>query len=117
MIPSNAAGSPKVQLDLGHIKAGAIIHLHGMPFRLKAAVEVESHPENFNAVLDDENLSGSISRLAIGAVPAAKQGEPYGYVWFNKHMEQRFTRKPPHPESSEQPVDEPVAVYRAEDGA
>lgn len=38
--------------------------------------------------------------------------EPYGFVWFDKNMEQRFSHKLPHPESRDQPVAEPVRVYR-----
>jgi len=30
--------------------------------------------------------------------PAAPVQEPYGYVWFTKHMEHRFTRMKPHPD-------------------
>lgn len=37
--------------------------------------------------------------------------KPYGYVWFNKNMEQRFTPRPPHPQSTEQPIGEVKPVY------
>jgi hypothetical protein len=30
--------------------------------------------------------------------PAAPVQEPFGYVWFTKHMEHRFTRMKPHPD-------------------
>lgn len=39
--------------------------------------------------------------------------EPYGYLWFNKHMERRFTHRPPHPKSYEKPIGEVVPVYIA----
>jgi len=32
------------------------------------------------------------------AQPALTVQEPYGYVWFTKHMEHRFTRMKPHPD-------------------
>lgn len=61
----------EVRLELGHLRAGAIVRFGGMPFRIKTAVEVESHADNFNAVLDDENVSGVTPRLAIGAIPSS----------------------------------------------
>lgn len=45
--------------------------------------------------------------------PASASAEPYGYVWFNKHMEQRFTKLLPHPKSGEQPLTGVVKVYAA----
>jgi hypothetical protein len=41
---------------------------------------------------------GSIYEKAITAIKAALEAkdEPYGYVWFTKQMEHRFTRIEPH---------------------
>jgi hypothetical protein len=37
--------------------------------------------------------------MSTSEVDMAKDNvKPYGYVWFTKHMEQRFTRMKPHPE-------------------
>lgn len=54
--------------------------------------------------------------LAIRTAPKKEPGpvlEPYGYCWFNRHMEYRFTHRLPHPESSEQPIGEVTPVYKA----
>jgi hypothetical protein len=44
-----------------------------------------------------ERLADCI-RLVRKALAAPVQQEPYGYVWFNKHMEHRFTRMEPLPD-------------------
>lgn len=49
--------------------------------------------------------------IEASAAVAAADREPYGYVWFNKRMEQRFTRRLPHPQSNEQPVGDVTPVY------
>lgn len=51
------------------------------------------------------------SRTSMNSSPDKK--EPYGYCWYNKHGEYRFTHSLPHPKSSEQPIGEAVPVYRA----
>jgi hypothetical protein len=46
--------------------------------------------------------AGAIANPAITAIKQALAAptvqEPYGYVWFTKHMEHRFTRMKPHPD-------------------
>ncbi len=42
--------------------------------------------------------SGSEAITAIKQARSAPVQEPFGYVWFTKHMEHRFTRMKPHPD-------------------
>jgi hypothetical protein len=58
---------------------------------------------------DAENMTALVAWIRVSL---RKVEQPYGYVWFNRHMEHRFTHRIPHPESSEQPIDTPVPVYR-----
>jgi hypothetical protein len=61
------------------------------------------HDENMNYLtrnkLGGENNQCMVfAREAITAIKAALEAkdEPYGYVWFTKQMEHRFTRIEPH---------------------
>ena len=47
--------------------------------------------------LVDCHVTGVCVQSGLRAEQPAQQ-EPYGYVWFNKHMEHRFTRIEPHPD-------------------
>jgi hypothetical protein len=42
--------------------------------------------------------AGSKAITAIKQARSAPVQEPFGYVWFTKHMEHRFTRMKPHPD-------------------
>jgi hypothetical protein len=46
----------------------------------------------------EDRLKVQQAITAIKQALAAPVQEPYGYVWFTKHMEHRFTRMKPHPE-------------------
>lgn len=61
-------------------------------------------------------LREAVAALRSVASEKALSDEPYGYVWFNKHMEQRFTRSLPRPGSSEQPIGDITKVYAAPPG-
>ncbi len=51
-----------------------------------------------------ERLTVEYWNECVDAITAIKQArsapvqEPFGYVWFTKHMEHRFTRMKPHPD-------------------
>lgn len=85
---------------------------------LKSLVSETRATPNNGSCCAQPKPCGAINCTHPSYVPSAVAPptmEPYGYVWFNKHMEQRFTHRLPHPESSEQPIGDAVPVYRLKD--
>jgi hypothetical protein len=83
----------------------------------QACLERDSARNVLARAIERERLANMRADQAEEARDASQsatgRSEPYGYVWFNRHMEQRFTHLLPHQKSSEQPIGEVIPVYKA----
>ena len=67
--------------------------------KLEQALDVLEHSRSLDPVdIDFVKGKRQATITAIKQALAAAVQEPYGYVWFTKHMEHRFTRMKPHPD-------------------
>lgn len=74
-----------------------------------------TNEEAFEKWFENTVLNDNIHDVAQWAWQAAiaymqEQGEPYGYVWFDKNMEKRICSVWP-PVAGEKALDEPIKVY------